>query len=408
MNNFKFNYNLNNIYIKIMVRSRKYRKGGNVKVSEIDMDSRKYNEYSTNTPYSKLKPDENISSNFSDNYISLSDTSNPNITSNVSIIATHQSRIRCMLSSILGEQVERFMNGAVLRLEISPENINIQLLYPGELDEVKPDVKYYTNNIIGNEKNYTPVLFETINTSYGNKFDTQGETYIFFLIRHGQGTHNVLKGFAKKTASISGQRDTRLTSAGFLQAENTGRFLANNQEFLSAKSLFASDLFRTIETLVTILETADTGGKITDGVAGNEITVLPCAHELNYNKSGNCDGNAKQMMMGNENKSSNKQVNSYNGFQINWSYYSAFYNGSRMSPGSNRQRCRNTNFLQEAIKILNGTNNILTTRGGKVKKYSRKRKKNKKHTRKKKIKRRKGKKNKKSTKKRKTYKRKRK
>ena len=112
--------------------------------------------------------------------------------------------------------------------------------------------------------------------------------------------------------------------------------------------------------------------------------------------------------MGNENKSSNKQVNSYNGFLINWSYYSAFYNGSRMSPGSNRQRCRNTNFLQEAIKILNGTNNILTTRGGKVKKYSRKRKKNKKHTRKKKIKRRKGKKNKKSTKKRKTYKRKRK
>ena len=415
MNNFKFNYNLNNIYIKIMVRSRKYRKGGNIRVSEIDMDSGEYNEYSTNTPYSKLKPNEkyeNISSDFSDNYTSLSDTYNSN--NNVSIVATHQSRIRCMLSSILGEPVERFMNGAVLRLEISPEKINIQLLYPGELDEVKPDVKYYTNNIIGNEKNYTPVLFETINTSYGNKFDTQGQTYIFFLIRHGQGTHNVLKGLAKKSASISGKRDTRLTSSGFLQAENTGRFLENNQEFLSAKSLFASDLFRTIETLVTILDIADKGGKITDNVAGNEITILPCAHELNYSKSGNCDGSTKQMMMGNENKSSNKQVNSYNGFQINWSYYSAFYNGSRMSPGSNRQRCRNTNFLQEAIKILNGTNNILTTRdaiysrGGKVKKYSRKRKKNKKQTRKKKIKRRKGKKIKKSTKKRKTYKRKRK
>jgi len=34
MNNFKFNYNLNNIY-KIMVRSRKYRKGGNVNVSDV-------------------------------------------------------------------------------------------------------------------------------------------------------------------------------------------------------------------------------------------------------------------------------------------------------------------------------------------------------------------------------------
>ena len=41
----------------------------------------------------------------------------------VSIIATHQARIRCLLSSILDKKIERFMNGAVLRLEINPNNI---------------------------------------------------------------------------------------------------------------------------------------------------------------------------------------------------------------------------------------------------------------------------------------------
>ena len=362
-----------------MVKSRRLKKGGLIP-PKLPIDAVEYTHGSSLLP-SMLSVDED----------------NTDTNRHISIIATHQSRIRCMLSSILEKPIERFMNGAVLRIEINPQNMNIELLYPGELSEVKPEVEYYVNNIIGNETDYTPILFETINTSYGDKFDTQGKTYVFFIIRHGQGTHNVLKGLAKKSASVTGKRDTKLTPKGFNQAKNTGKILSDNNEFLNAKSLFSSDLFRTIETLVTVIKTATSmsleSGKELDGVTRNGIIVLPCAHELNYDKSGKCDGTSKQMIMGNENRSSSQQTTDYRGVPINWEYYSTFYNGSRMSPGSNRQKCRNTNFLQEAIKIVNSNilmskaNIPMTAVGGRRKKYSKKSKKNKKLTRKSKIKR---------------------
>ena len=304
----------------------------------------------------------------------------------VSIIATHQARIRCYLSSILGKPMERFMNGAVLRIEINPTDLLCSLVYQGELNEVKPEKKYYVINSNDSSPNYTAIPFPDVRVP--SKYNTNGETYVFFVIRHGQGTHNILKGFQKKRAAVFGSKDTRLTDTGFEQAAKTGYMMTKNAEFLSASSLFSSDLVRTIETLVTVIK-QDPNKTISNRIAGQEIVVLPCAHELNYDKSGSCDGSSSQAMLGNENKPSCKSTNdcisSYQGFQINWNYYNSFYdNGTRIKSGSNRKHCRNTNFLQEAIDIINGTNQILVNNvsGGKRKRSTRKRRKQKKSTKK--------------------------
>ncbi len=315
----------------------------------------------------------------------------------VSIIATHQARIRCLLSNILGKKIERFMNGAVVRLEINPNNILCTLAHQGELDEVKPEKKYYVTDSTKTSPNYTAVQFPDINVRVQSTYNTNGNTYVFFLIRHGQGTHNTLKGFKKKQAAIFGNKDTRLTDTGFEQAAMTGAKMAKNEEFLSAKHLFSSDLTRTIETLVTVLK-QDSSKKIVNTAGGKEIVVLPCSHELNYDPTGNCDGSSKQAVVGNENKPSCKSLSEcvpeYDSFKINWNYYSQFYDsGTRINPGKNRKHCRDTKFLQEAIDIVNrreqainiDMTNPIAQRRGTIGGKKRKTKKNKKLKRKRKT-----------------------
>ena len=289
----------------------------------------------------------------------------------VSIIATHQARIRCFLSNLLNRKMDRFMNGAVVRVEINHENILCSLVHQGELDEVKPEKKYYVTDSSETSPNYTAVPFTDVNVRVQSSYKVPENTkYVFFLIRHGQGTHNTLKGLKKKKAAIFGNKDTRLTPAGFNQAKNTGSAMVNNPEFLEAKHLFSSDLTRTIETLVTVLK-QDSSDTIVNNSGAKEIVVLPCSHELNYDSKGNCDGNKKaQAIVGNENKPSCASLSDcipeYESFKINWNYYAQFYdtestrpNGTRRSPGRLRKHCRDTNFLKEAIVIVNRRENAL-------------------------------------------------
>ena len=257
----------------------------------------------------------------------------------VSIIATHQARIRCFLSNLLNRKIDRFMNGAVVRVEIDPLNILCTLVHQGELDEVKPEKKYYVTDSSKTSPNYTAVPFPDVNVRVQSSYKIPENTkYVFFLIRHGQGTHNTLKGLQKKKAAVFGNKDTRLTPAGFDQAKNTGSAMKNDPEFLSATYLFSSDLTRTIETLVTVLN-QDSSNTIINNFADSrdiEIVVLPCGHELNYDSKGDCDGNKKaQAIVGNENKPSCKSINdcisSYQGFQINWNYYNNFYDNGNFN-----------------------------------------------------------------------------
>ena len=269
----------------------------------------------------------------------------------VSIIATHQARIRCLLSDILGKKIERFMNGAVLRLELDNNDMSCTLVHEGELDptEKKSDRKYYVTNTSVTVDHFIPEQFPEIN-NLEHSYKTDGNNYVFFLIRHGQGVHNTLKGIKK----LRGDKNPQLTDKGVIQAENTGNAMKNDSEFQEAKYLFSSDLTRTIQTLVNVVNQSDT---IVNNVGGKELFVLPCCHELNYDNKGSCDGSSKQMFTGNENKTSCRSITeciqNEQGFSINWEFYSAFYNkGTRLNPGKKRNRCRNAKFLQEAINII--------------------------------------------------------
>lgn len=269
----------------------------------------------------------------------------------VSIIATHQARIRCLLSDILGKKIERFMNGAVLRLEFDSNGMSCTLVHQGELDptEKKSDRKYYVTDTSVSVDHFIPEEFPEIN-SVDHSYKTDGNNYVFFLIRHGQGVHNTLKGMKK----LRGDKNPELTDKGVIQAENTGNAMKNDPEFQEAKYLFSSDLTRTIQTLVNVVNQSDT---IVNNVGSKKLVVLPCCHELNYDDKGSCDGSSKQMFTGNENKTSCKSktdcIQEYDGFNINWNFYSAFYGeGTRLNPGKKRNRCRNAKFLQEAINII--------------------------------------------------------
>ena len=74
-----------------------------------------------------------------------------NSTQYVSIIATHQARMRCILNKLVRGKIHRFKNTAIIRMSIMNTNddkqkISCKMVYDGELDESKPDRKYYVKS----------------------------------------------------------------------------------------------------------------------------------------------------------------------------------------------------------------------------------------------------------------------
>jgi len=118
-------------------------------------------------------------------------------------------------------KINRFKNGSVLEVTITQSSIVMRLLLEGEIDEPKPKYVYYV--LPGSENKdagalngqyqvtpFVPVKIQnTIYQDVGNK------TYVFYLMRHGQATHNLVgTKFQKFSKIFSGERDTHLTDAG--------------------------------------------------------------------------------------------------------------------------------------------------------------------------------------------------
>jgi hypothetical protein len=234
------------------------------------------------------------------------------------------------------------------------------------------------------------------------------------MIRHGQGTHNLPKGFAKKWRQLT-VPDTELTDIGKNQAKKAGeklrtilvinykKLVDNNtlklQTIQESKPepydylhLFVSDLRRTHQTMVSLI-----AGIIqnTENVTMNitpQAIVLPCSHELEFDKNdGICDSNQPFVQkLASENrtccriydpKSTNKSINpsckmttsddanclklsldgvqsSSNKLNIDWSKYDTFYKKNfsdrafryMKSTGPN---CSNTSMIAHAIAIIN-------------------------------------------------------
>ena len=287
-------------------------------------------------------------------------------------------------------EMPRFKNGSVLEIMVTKENIHLRLVVGGEIDEEKPKYIYFVkpgeahrdiNHLKGRYQveEFLPLTFpNTLYPEVGTK------TYKFYLIRHGQGTHN-LKG-----TNIT--KDTNLTEEGRQQAKDLGIKIRNytintmRGDIDLPSFIFASDLKRTRQTadefLKELLYEDARGippyGKPNDGAPPTQVYILPCSHELSYKSDGICDG--KQGIPPPENITTCSRTNpeclTLNKYDVNWDYYYDFYgNATRsqvckaMSPCSH-QKCRNTDMIKEAITIINKE----TMEGGKRKRRTKKRK----------------------------------
>ena len=300
----------------------------------------------------------------------------------VSVLATHNERLQCFLDLFFttNEKI-RFKNCAIVRFSINKTKITIDLVYSGELDpsENKKDRTYYIsgNNINGSSSQIKEVVFEKkefpleqlIGTLNINNFDLYNKEYVFYIIRHGQGIHN-LKGATHLVI------DTDVTNNGQQQAKNAGAALMkvmtdNNENKINY--LFASDLSRTRQTIQYLylgisFRNEDTNIKSILNFFPNEIIILPCSHELNYSKNGNCDKNSSLIKIGsrendpkcsnrsflpqnsisNEKSSCNNISDSGKNFLLNWSFY--------LGKNKNNVRnfdCSTTNMINLAIEFIN-------------------------------------------------------
>ena len=229
-----------------------------------------------------------------------------------------------------------------------------------------------------------PLLTEINNEIISNKH------FIFYLVRHGEGNHNVMKKqlfgtlrkigaqtFGSKSPSTETRLyDSKLTLKGQEQATKSAEYL---NKYITTKIDFigVSDLERTRETALYFLNTLNRDFfnqtsyvRINEnGVSLNHFNlfVIPCSHELTYTPNKNCDEKQLFANLATENKSlcnfSNINNSKYTckiynrsgleGLSLNWNYFIKFYgNSTRMDKSGERSRCRNTNFINEMLKII--------------------------------------------------------
>ena len=282
-------------------------------------------------------------------------------------------------------QVASFKNAAIIRLVITKDTVKASLAVSGIID-AKENKANYTYFVRPDEMGksgaaYTEVPFRD-NTTKNNFHDVGDDTYVFYLVRHGQAEHNVLKGFSKAFSS----KDTSLTDAGETQASNSGvkltsEIIKNDPEYKYPDFLFASDLKRTRQTLLKIMKGMPSL-KEKHGTT-RDIIILPCAHELKYKydpESATCDAKQGAMWLPwaktpNENISTctretcttpgtTKQVTYNNDWSSYYDFYSNHTRATRpffkscftcpKEPAG--KRCRDTDMITQAIEHLASPN----------------------------------------------------
>ena len=284
-------------------------------------------------------------------------------------------------------KLPRFKNGSVLRCIITHDEIKFDLLVEGEIDERKPKYVYYVksenvwNDAGALEGKYKVTAFDPIvltNTTYPIGKD---DTYVFYIVRHGQATHNILEGMTQKMGSVlSGQKDTTLTLEGSHQAKRSGAEFAklfvdkdDNTVYqdenigLAPKYIFTSDLRRTrltaqyfLNSLTGNISNSNMAERIIENTQKYKWFVLPCAHELAFVNDGYCDGVQNPLPTPPENQmtcngKNNKCGLTTENYAINWKPYTNFYGSSTRSNicrGCGARKCRDTDMIKEAITII--------------------------------------------------------
>ena len=285
-----------------------------------------------------------------------------------------------------GFKLPRFKNGSVLEYTVTSDTIEIRLLIDGEVDENKDKYIYYV--LPGDEFRDTGAMqgrykvtpFNPIKLQNNNYQVEPGQKYIFYIIRHGQATHNLLKSKMQKLGNVlSGVKDTDLTIIGREQAQRSGSKMAElikNRKVLPPGYIFSSDLKRTRQTgsnfITGLLNNIDISSPeysyITNVSDKHSMIVLPCAHELAFIKTGYCDGKQGALPTPPENqmtcKAGNQSCNYEGHFDVSWDEYYKFYGNSTRSnlcSSCSRRHCKDTDMINEAIRIIKertGTNTV--------------------------------------------------
>ena len=284
------------------------------------------------------------------------------------LFVTHQARLKCLFNEFMNpNRIQdlipyRFMNGCVLRLTLMYDTMELSLVDNGEIDESKPgyifyvkpdvnepDVNYTQPRQPPKESSYRIITFRDISVdtpSSIQKYMNPTLKIVYYLIRHGQGTHNVTSGTTKKYNQVFGEADAELTNIGIQQASDVGDKLAVLlKDSNTVDHIFVSDLIRTQQTAATIYKQLSSK----EVNVTKMLVVIPCSHELTYSGQG-CDGN--QWSVPRENMTKCIQIKDCQkivyDIPVDWSVYNAFYNGTRRSHTSDN-KCRTTNMIVSSV-----------------------------------------------------------
>lgn len=292
----------------------------------------------------------------------------------VSIIVSHQNRIKCFLNSFMKIKYG-LANCSIIKLTLSKDKDNIrydiELIYEGGGNI---DKKYYApkNKNISSFIPFEDIHRVTNNFIGINPKDIPDDTqFIFFIIRHGNSIHNEYTTLTKIQSLY--RLDTTLTENGQREARDAGIFLRNYLQTyqLPIHMIFSSDLKRTRQTL-TIIMSQLKSNRMTN------IVVLPCAHELHFRENGSEDDGLKSCdrkmisdlrgALAGENKMDCDTV--CNDFvdnqccvvryddiklKVDWRYYNSFYDNKKRDSvyySKGKYTCTETNMIRNALNIL--------------------------------------------------------
>ncbi len=291
----------------------------------------------------------------------------------VVVLSSHQSRLLCELRGLgflnkNNNKEIRFKNGAVLKFMIRKKandsncTCAVDLVHDGELsnqgDKTKGDYKgllkgtkpYFVRDRPDDEKElygsykFIPEVKDDVSAENHLGISAEGEFNLdIFLIRHGEGTHNVTKMKVLHTSA-------GLTQNGKVQAAKTGNTLNDLIPNKSNLHLCASDIRRAIETMDIVKEQLS--------MSNNPTYVIPCSHEISSKKPP-CDGSGFKAGLSSrgENEGASNEYLKDRNVNLDTTMYNKFYNGIRRDhkTGIKRQHCVNTTMFKQIIKMVQKT-----------------------------------------------------
>ena len=214
----------------------------------------------------------------------------------------------------------------------------------------------------------------------------RGNRFVFYIVRHGQGEHNVKNRFGF-SQTLGLKRDTPVTDIGLQQAIQAGKALRDILSEYREKIdyYFASDLERTRQTLLNVyaglykrndeiqgMEISEESQQTQQKPRPSKIIILPCAHEPYSPGSGDgdCDDYAaksswlsKKSARENYPKCTIDAIDSrvpgcgsIDGVPLDWTFYLQFYGDQIRSQtiisSEGRRYCRDTTMISTAIEYI--------------------------------------------------------